>query len=286
MKLLVFGRTGQVARELDLARPPGIEIAFLGRAEVDLGTPAACAGAIAAMPADAVINAAAFTAVDLAESQEELAHRVNAAAPGAMAQACAARGIPLLHLSTDYVFGGAGSRPFAPDDRPAPINAYGRSKLAGEHAVRASGARHLILRTSWVFSSHGRNFLTTIVKLARERNCLRVVNDQTGGPTPAAAIARALLAAVRQLADGHSGGTYHFAGAPDVSWAGFAREIAAAAGLGCRIEDIASEAYTAAARRPANSRLDCTGFETDFGISRPSWRKALYDIIPQLETRA
>lgn len=281
----MFGRTGQVARELERARPPGIEITFLGRADADLGTPSACAAAIAAAPADAVINAAAFTAVDPAEDQEELAHRVNAAAPGAMAEACAARGIPLLHLSTDYVFAGAGLRPFAPDDQPEPLNAYGRTKLAGEQAVRASGARHLILRTSWVFSAHGRNFLTTILKLARERDLLRVVSDQTGGPTPAAAIASALLAAAQALTGGHSGGTHHFAGAPDVSRAGFAREIIAAAGLGCRIEDIPSEAYPAAARRPLNSRLDCTGFEADFGIPRPSWRHALHDIIREVETR-
>jgi dTDP-4-dehydrorhamnose reductase len=281
MRLLVFGETGQLARELARRCPPGVEARCLGRADADLSQPFACAAAIIDSSADAVINAAAWTAVDQAEAEEAAATVANGQAPGAMAGACAAKNIPFLHVSTDYVFDGAGDAPLAPEHKPAPLNAYGRSKRAGEAAVRDSGARHIILRTSWVFSAFGNNFLKTMLRLGRERESLRVVSDQVGGPTPAAALADALHAAARVMAHDHPGGTYHFSGAPDVSWADFARAIMAAADISCRIMDITTDEYPTAARRPLNSRLDCTSFTRDFGIRRPDWRKALDDILKE-----
>lgn len=279
MKLLVFGQTGQVARELARRLP---DARFLGRDQANLMDPAACAAAVAASDADAVINAAAWTAVDKAEAEEAAATVVNGDAPAAMARAAAAKGVPFLHISTDYVFDGAGDAPFAPDHPTAPLGAYGRSKLAGEVGVRAAGGRHLILRTSWVVSAHGANFIKTMLRLGAERESLRVVADQIGGPTPAAAIAEALIVAASALRDGVPGGTHHFAGAPDTSWAGFARAIMAEAGLACRIEDIPSSDYPTPARRPLNSRLDCSGFEAAFGVQRPDWRQGLQDIVTEL----
>jgi dTDP-4-dehydrorhamnose reductase len=286
MRLLVFGETGQLARELARRCPPDVEASFVGRVDAELSEPSSCAAAIIDSAADVVINAAAWTAVDLAEAEEAAATVANGAAPGAMARACAAKGIPFLHVSTDYVFDGAGDAPFAPGHAPAPLNAYGSSKHAGEAAVRASGARHVILRTSWVFSGFGNNFLKSMLRLGREREALKVVSDQVGGPTPAAALADALYAAARAMTRGQPGGTYHFSGAPDVSWAEFARAIMVAAGLSCRIEDIVTADYPTAARRPLNSRLDCSRFTRDFGMNRPDWRKALNDILKELGATA
>jgi dTDP-4-dehydrorhamnose reductase len=282
MRLLVFGQTGQVARELARRLPAGVSATFLGRDRADLTDPAACAAAVRGAQADAVINAAAWTAVDRAETEEAAATVVNGAAPAAMAAACADRALPFLHISTDYVFDGAGSLPFAPDAPVAPLGAYGRSKLAGERGVRAAGGNALILRTSWVVSAHGTNFVKTMLRLGRERESLRVVADQVGGPTPAAAIADALLVAARAMAAGAAGGTQHFSGAPDTSWAGFARAIMQAAGLACRIEDIPSAEFPTPARRPLNSRLDCTGFAAAFGVARPDWRAGLAEILRDL----
>ena len=282
MRLLVFGQTGQVAQELARRLPADMTATFLGRDKADLMDPAACAAAIAAHDADAVINAAAWTAVDKAESEEAAATVVNGEAPGAMARACAEKGIPFLHVSTDYVFDGKGTAPFAPTDPVAPQNAYGRSKLAGEIAVRDSGARHVILRTSWVVSAHGANFVKTMLRLGAERDSLNVVADQIGGPTPAAAIADALIAIARKMGQGASGGTYHFSGAPDTSWAGFARAIMAQAGLSCAINDIPSSAYPTPATRPLNSRMDCSTLTRDFGIPRPDWRAGLTEILQEL----
>jgi dTDP-4-dehydrorhamnose reductase len=276
MKLLVFGKTGQVARELARIAP---EARFLGRDEADLMDPGACAAAIAAANVDAVINAAAWTAVDKAETEEAAAMVVNGDAPAAMARAAAAKGVPFLHISTDYVFDGTGDQPFAPDHPTGPLGAYGRSKLAGEIGVRAAGGTHLILRTSWVFSAHGANFVKTMLRLGRERDILRVVADQIGGPTPARDIARTLVAIANTMRTlGAEGGTYHYSGAPNVSWADFAREIMRQARLDCRIEDIPTESYPTPARRPLNSRLDC--FTT--GVPRPDWREGLADVIKEL----
>lgn len=282
MKLLVFGQTGQVARELARRLPAGVTADFLGRDRADLSDPAACAAAVMATDAQAVINAAAWTAVDRAETEEPAATVVNGDAPGAMARACAARGLPLLHISTDYVFDGAGTAPFAPDHPTAPLGAYGRSKLAGEIAVRAAGGQHLILRTSWVVSAHGANFVKTMLRLGAERPALRVVADQIGGPTPAAAIADALFICARAMQGGAPGGTHHFSGAPDTSWADFARRIMDRAGLPCAIEDIPASAYPTPARRPANSRMDCSALHAAFGIARPDWQAGLDDILRDL----
>ena len=282
MRLLVFGQTGQVAIELARRLPSGVEATFLGRNHADLSDPAACAAAIAAHPADAVINAAAWTAVDKAETEEAAATVVNGDSPGAMARACAAKGLPFLHISTDYVFDGKGTLPFSPDHPTAPVNAYGRSKLAGEVAIRASGARHLILRTSWVVSAHGQNFVKTMLRLGADRASLNVVADQIGAPTPAAAIADALFLAASALCDGTDGGTHHFSGNPDTSWADFARAIMAEAGLPCVIHDIPSSAYPTPAARPMNSRLECSSLTQSFGIPRPDWRHWLSGILKEL----
>jgi dTDP-4-dehydrorhamnose reductase len=280
VRLLVFGATGQVAQELRRRVP---EALFLSRAEADLSDPAACAAAVERHPADVVINAAAWTAVDKAEEAAAEAGLVNGAAPGAMARAAEARGIPFLHVSTDYVFDGSGTRPWVPEDPTGPLGAYGQSKLDGEEAVRAAGGRFAILRTSWVFSAHGANFVKTMLRLGKTRDSLNVVADQVGGPTAAGDIAAALLTMARTFhAGGGEAGTYHFAGAPDVSWADFAREIFRQAGLAVTVNDIPTEAYPTPARRPANSRLDCTSTHAVFGIGRPDWRHSLTGVLEEL----
>jgi dTDP-4-dehydrorhamnose reductase len=279
MTILVFGHSGQVATELRAMAP----VTALGRDAADLSDPDACAAAIRAHAPTAVINAAAYTAVDKAETDEALATTVNGTAPGAMAQACADLGIPFVHISTDYVFPGDGEKPWQPDDPTAPLGAYGRSKLKGEKAVRAAGGTHAILRTSWVVSAHGHNFVKTMLRLGAERDKLTIVADQIGGPTPARAIALACLSIAEQLtADPARSGTYHFSGAPDTSWAGFARAIFEVAGLACTVEDIPTSAYPTPARRPLNSRLDCTATKAVFGIERPDWRAGLHDILSDL----
>ena len=283
MKLLVFGRTGQVARALALAGPArGIAVQCLDRVAADLADPAACAAAVGATDADAVVNAAAWTGVDAAEAQEAAARVINAEAPGAMARACAARGLPFVHISTDYVFDGSGTAPWRPGDPTGPLGAYGRTKLAGERAVRDSGARAVVLRTSWVFDGMGKNFVTTMLRLSDTRDALSVVADQTGGPTPAAAIAEACLTIAQALANGTGqGGVHHLSGAPDVSWADFARAIFDVAGRRVSVTDIATADYLTPVPRPANSRLDCTGLAAAFGVARPDWRAALHDIIKE-----
>ena len=281
--ILVFGQTGQVARELARLAPDAV---YLGRDQADLAQPDACAAAIRAHTPSAVINAAAYTAVDRAEDEEALATLINGNAPAAMAVACAEIGIPLVHISTDYVFDGAGEAPFAPDHPTAPLGAYGRTKLKGEDGVRAAGATHAIMRTSWVFSTHGANFVRTMLRLGAERDLLNVVTDQIGGPTPARAIAEACLSMAQQLqADPTKSGTYHFSGTPATSWAGFARAIMAEADLSCEIIDIPSAAYPTPARRPLNSRLDCTKLRV-FGLSQPDWREYLKTTLIELKGTA
>lgn len=282
MKLLVFGKTGQVAQALATLETPELEIACLGRTEADLTDPAASAAQIEATDADVVINAAAYTQVDRAEEEEALAHLINAEAPGAMAKAAAARGLPFLHISTDYVFDGTGDAPRRPDAQVRPLNAYGRSKLAGEEAVRAAGGTHVILRTSWVFSAEGSNFVKTMLRLGTERAALNIVADQIGGPTSAQDIAKALVKIAPQLIADQQGGTYHFSGTPAASWADFAREIFAQAGLDVAVTGIPTEAYPTPAERPLNSRLDCSATERDFGISQPDWRASLAEVLARL----
>lgn len=281
MTTLVFGETGQLARALRARAPDAV---FLGRQAADLGAPETCAAAIARHRPECVINAAAYTAVDRAEEETALAMQVNAAAPAAMASACARQGIPLLHVSSDYVFDGSGARPWQPGDPTAPLGAYGRSKLAGEDAVRRAGCVHVILRTSWVFSAHGSNFVKTMLRLGRSREQLNVVADQIGGPTPADAIAGALLRLQPALRrEPGLGGTYHFAGAPDTSWADFARAIFERAGMSVAVHDIATADYPTPARRPANSRLDCSDLTARFGIQRPDWREGLDAVLASLK---
>jgi len=283
MRVLVFGRTGQVATELARRAPAGWHLDCLGRDRADLADPEACAAIVAAAQADAVINAAAYTAVDRAETETALAHTVNAAAPGAMARAAAARGLPLIHISTDYVFDGTGRTPWSESDPVAPQNAYGRSKLAGEVALRAAHGPHAILRTSWVFSAHGGNVVKTMLRLGRTRDQLRVVDDQTGGPTPAAAIAEAALTIARAFHEGRGvTGTFHFAGAPDTTWAGFAREILARAGIATPVTGIPTAEFPTPARRPANSRLNYGAILRAYGIARPDWRAGLDTVLAEL----
>ena len=279
MSVLVFGRTGQVARELG-RRLPGAR--FLGREEADLSDPDTCGAAIRAAAPPLVINAAAYTAVDKAEEQETLATIINGEAPGVMARECAAQGIPFVHISTDYVFDGSGEMPFRPDAPCAPLGAYGRSKLSGEEEVRAADGPHVILRTSWVFSAHGSNFVKTMLRLSESRGRLTIVSDQVGGPTAAGPIASACVAAAGALGRSRGvTGTYHFAGAPDVSWADFAREIFSRAGRQVEVEDIPSADYPTPARRPANSRLDCSSLQR-LGITRPDWRADLDHVLKDL----
>ena len=280
MRILVFGQSGQVARELARAAP---DATFLGRDAADLSDPAACAHAIRKRAPDAVINAAAYTAVDHAEEEEAQATVINGDAPAAMARECAAREIPLVHISSDYVFDGAGTQPFAPDHPPAPLNAYGRSKLAGEDGVRAAGGVHAILRTSWVFSAHGANFVKTMLRLAQTRDTLDVVADQIGGPTPAADIAAACLTIARTLrAAPEKSGTYHHAGAPETSWKGFAKEIFARAGRAVTVRAIATANWPTPAPRPLNSRLDCSATQAAFGLAQPDWRAGLARVLEEL----
>jgi dTDP-4-dehydrorhamnose reductase len=281
MRVLVFGKTGQVAQSLAHRLPDGV---FLGRDQADLTDPAACHAAIMAHRPDAVINAAAYTAVDKAESDEATALLVNGDAPGQMARACADCGIPIVHISTDYVFDGAGEAAFAPDHPTRPLGAYGRTKAAGESAVRASGAIHAILRTSWVFSAKGANFVKTMLRLSETRDRLTVVGDQFGGPTPASAIADACLSIATQLrADVGKSGTYHLSGAPDTSWADFAREIFAQTNRPVDVTDITTSDFPTPAERPANSRMDCTSTEAIFAIPRPDWKRALTEVLHDLK---
>ena len=279
--ILVFGQSGQVAREL--ARLP-IEARFLLRAEADFADPAACAALVSAQDGvEAVINAAAYTAVDKAEDEEDQARIVNAATPGAIASACATKGIPFVQISTDYVFSGEGDGPSSPFDPIAPVNAYGRTKAEGERLVRESGAVHSIIRTSWVFSAHGNNFVKSMLRLAETRDTLTIVADQVGGPTPAAAIARAAVRMAEILVEHpEKTGTYHLSGVPDVSWADFARTIFAEAGRDMTVEDIPTSAYPTPARRPRNSRLECSRL-AEFDLERPDWRDALRGVLKELD---
>lgn len=280
MKVLVFGRTGQVASELQRLA----DVVCLGRDAADLSAPQSCAAAIRDYAPTAVINAAAYTAVDRAEEEEVLATQINGAAPAAMAEACKALDIPFVHISTDYVFAGDGTAPWSPSHETVPRNAYGRSKLVGEIGVRAAGGRYAILRTSWVFSAHGVNFVKTMLRLAESRDSLSIIDDQFGGPTPARAIAKACLSIVEQLAhDAGKSGTYHFSGTPDTNWHGFAREIFARAKRAVTVNPTPTSGYPTPASRPFNSRMDCCRTEEVFGLSRPKWQESLDEVLKELE---
>lgn len=278
--LLVLGKSGQLAQAL-MRRVP--DATFWGRAEADLSRPEAVIARVRAMRPGAIINASAYTAVDRAESDPEAAAMLNAIAPEMLARAAADLDIPFLHVSTDYVFDGSGDQPRAEDAATAPLGVYGRTKLDGEERIAAAGGRWAVLRTSWVFSPDGANFVKTMLRLGTERDRISVVADQIGGPTAAGRIAAALLTMSGQMqADPEKGGLYHFAGAPDTNWADFARAILARAGLSCAVEDIPASDYPTPARRPANSRLDCSRIARDFGIDRPDWRDDLDRVLRHL----
>ena len=280
--ILVFGKTGQVARELQQLGA----LMALGREEANLSDPQACADAIRHHSPDAVINAAAYTAVDQAEDEEVIATVINGDAPTAMAKVCAELGIPFVHISTDYVFEGTGKDPWQPQDQTAPQNAYGRSKLAGETGIAGSGGTYAILRTSWVVSAHGANFIKTMIRLSETHDVLNIVGDQIGGPTPARDIAVACLQIAEQLVQEPSkSGIYHFSGTPDLSWADFARNIFEQAGKSVTVTPIPTTDYPTPAQRPLNSRMDCTATNRVFGIERPDWITGLKTILDDLEAR-
>lgn len=285
MKLLLLGGNGQVGRELRRSLPQLGEIVVATRdgaeadAIADFDAPESLAALIARVAPDVVVNAAAYTAVDKAESDADAAFRINAEAPAAVAGACAASGALLVHYSTDYVFDGSATRPYREDDATSPLGVYGASKLAGEAAIRASGARHAILRTAWVYASHGKNFLLTMLRLASERDELRVVADQVGAPTPAAWIADATAALIR--AGVAQSGTWHLTAGGATSWHGFAEAIidhAHARGLIARkprVVAVPTSDYPTPARRPAYSVLDTAKLRHDFGVEPPHWRDGL-----------
>lgn len=282
MTLLIFGKTGQVATELQALA----KVTALDRDQADLRDPVACAAIINTLRPHAVINAAAYTAVDQAEENEDLATIINGASPGAMARACAELNIPFVFISTDYVFDGQGDAPFSPCHPAAPLSAYGRSKLIGEEAVRAAAGRHAILRTSWVFSAHGRNFVKTLLRLSETQDALNVVEDQIGGPTPADAIATACLSIANQLiADPGKSGTYHFSGTPDTSWRSFAEEVFVQVGRSVTVSGIPTSNYPTPAQRPLNSRMDCSTTNSVFGITRPDWAAHLSRTLIQMRLK-
>ena len=285
MKVLISGRNGQVAQAL-LTSLQGLgEIICLGRAELDLADVDAVRAQVRALRPDLIINAAAYTAVDQAESEPAQAFAINAIAPGVLAEEAKALGVPLIHYSTDYVFDGSKNSPYLENDASQPLGVYGQSKLAGEQAIAAVGGDYLILRTSWVYSLYGRNFLLTMQRLLQEREELRVVSDQIGAPTWAGTIADTTRALIEQWQAGSPGawGIYHLTGQGETSWFGFASAIGEhlkAAGKPCaRLLPIASSEYPTPAQRPANSRLDCSRLQTAWNVRLPQWQVALADCL-------
>ena len=293
MKILLLGKDGQVGWELQRALAPLGELVALGRQgrdglSGDLSDPAALRTTVDAVAPDVIVNAAAHTAVDKAESEAELAQRINAEAPGVLAQAAASRGAVLVHYSTDYVFDGSGSTPWQEDDATGPLSVYGRSKLDGEAAIRASGCTHLIFRTSWVYAARGGNFAKTMLRLAAERERLTVIADQIGAPTGAELIADVSAHAVRSLrARPELSGTYHLAAAGETSWHGYAEfviEAARARGVALKVGEIApipTTDYPTPATRPLNSRLDTTRLSAAFGLSLPPWQDGVARMLDE-----
>lgn len=290
MRIVVTGRNGQVARSLvELAAADDtLEIVALGRPELELAELASVAPAIVASRPDIVVSAAAYTAVDRAEDEPDLAHLVNARAAGEVARGAREAGAPVIQLSTDYVFSGAGDRPVTEAMPPSPINVYGASKLAGEQAVAAANPRHLILRTAWVYSPFGSNFVKTMLRLAADRDHIRVVDDQRGNPTSAFDIAAAILQIARAWRAGADAacGTYHFAGSGEASWCDFARAIFEVSrtmgGPAAEVVPIGSADYPTRAARPRDSRLDCTRFSRAFGHTAPPWPESLAPVMQRL----
>lgn len=287
LKVLITGASGQLGQEL-MARagPAGFAPVGLGHSELDIADRAAVERAMASADPDLVVNAAAYTAVDQAESEPERAFAINAEGPRHLARACAMAKVPLIHVSTDYVFDGAKSDGYVEDDPVAPLQVYGASKEAGERAVREELAEHLIVRTAWVYSSHHRNFVLTMRQLAAERDELRVVGDQFGSPTWAGELADAICAMAARLEGGDRFGTYHFAGAGSTSWAGFAQAVMDLCPPEGRpappVVSIPAADFPRPARRPANSILRCDKIGRVFGITPKPWRDALAEVAREL----
>ena len=289
MRIAVTGRAGQVVSAIMERARAGTVVIPLGRPTLDLADPASVHPAIAAITPDIVVSAAAYTAVDKAEGDADAAFAINAIGAGAVAAAAAALDIPVIHLSTDYVFDGAKPTPYVESDPIAPMGVYGRSKSAGEAAVLAAHPSAVILRTAWVYSPFGNNFAKTMLRLAESRDELTIVADQVGNPTSALDIADAVLAVAEQLitdASANKRGVFHMTGVGDASWADFAVEIletsAKLGGPTATVRRIASHEYPTPAARPANSRLDCTMLQTTFGITLPHWRDATRQVVTRL----
>ncbi|MBU1362861.1 MAG: dTDP-4-dehydrorhamnose reductase [Gammaproteobacteria bacterium] len=296
MTILLLGKDGQVGWQLQRSLAPHGPVVACGRNECDLSDPAQIRSVIRQNRPSIIVNAAACTAVDKAESEPDLVHCINAEAPGILAEEAAELGALLVHYSTDYVFDGSKDAPYEETDPTGPLSVYGRSKLAGEDAIRAVDGRSLIFRTSWVFGARGGNFVKTILRLARDRDSLEVVDDQLGSPTPAALIATVTGVALAMVRYGQPGKMakneiYHLAAARPVSWCEFARTVVGLAGqmpdfkLRLKpeaIRPITTAEYPTPARRPANSRLDCTRLETDFGLQMPDWQPYLERMLQLL----
>jgi len=296
VKTLVFGAAGQVGREVFRAAwPRSFELLPLDKNDGDIADPAAVAAVITKHRPNLVINLAAYTAVDRAESEPERAWAVNCDGAANIAAACREAAAPLIHLSTDYVFDGCKSGPYREEDAVNPINAYGRSKEAGERAVQAAMDRYVILRTSWIFGAYGTNFVKTVLRLGAERPVLQIVGDQRGRPTAAADIASALIMIARRIERGRTDwGIFHFAGSGSTTWYGFAEEIVhLAETLGAwrgtrrpQVEQITTAQYKTLARRPMNSELDCRKIGCTLDISPPPWRSSLAAVLRELVREA
>ncbi|MDH5537974.1 MAG: dTDP-4-dehydrorhamnose reductase [Rhizobacter sp.] len=296
MKILLLGKNGQVGWELQRALAPLGEVIALdfdspGPLSADFTKPESLAATVRAVRPAIIANAAAHTAVDKAESEPELAHAINASAPGILAHEAAACGAWLLHYSTDYVFDGSGTQPWHEDSPTGPLSVYGRTKLDGEQAIRASGCQHLILRTSWVYAARGGNFAKTMLKLAAERDRLTVIDDQIGAPTGAELLADLSSHMLRSaMARPELAGTYHAAAQGTTSWHGYAChviELARAMGQAIKvapsaIEPVPSSAYKTAARRPANSRLDARKLQQAFGLHLPDWQRGVERMLAEV----
>ncbi|QVL19234.1 dTDP-4-dehydrorhamnose reductase [Pseudomonas qingdaonensis] len=285
MKILITGRNGQLAQALQ-QRLAGLgQVHVLGREQLDLAEPERIRQVVRELSPDLLVNAAAYTAVDQAENEPALAFAINATAPGVLAEEAARLGVPLLHYSTDYVFDGSKATPYTEDDAPNPLSVYGRSKLAGEQAIHAVGGAHLTLRTSWVYSLHGRNFLLTMQRLLQEKPQLRVVADQIGAPTWAGSLAASTLALIQRWQAGQAGawGTYHMTAQGQTSWFGFAQAIGEhlkAQGRPCaQLLPIPSSEYPTPAQRPLNSRLNCSRLRQQWQVEQPDWRQALIECL-------
>ena len=285
MRILLFGPNGQVGQEIRRAAPQrAIALQLVGREAADLTTPDAAAKAVIDARPDAVVIAAAYTAVDKAEDEAAIARRVNAEAPGEIAAAAARVGAAVVHISTDYVFDGAGATPLGEDAPPRRVNVYGRTKLEGEAAVLGAHPQAAIVRTSWVYAEHGKNFVKTMLALSQTRDALTIVGDQIGGPTPAAAIAAVCLTIAERAraAPDEAAGVFHFQGAPAASWADFARAIFEFAERSTRVTDIPTKDYPTPARRPLYTVLDCAKIKQRFNVEQPDWRTDLRALIPTL----